>query len=307
MDFAFNSSQVFISLFSLITSIGLLIATWKYWLIRVSYKGHGNFGFKLNQRTKYGQYDVFTCRSILLQLGLLFSLASVVVIISWTSYDAREVKVPEIYEVIDLIEIEPPRTFSDPPKLNLPKLTSPPIVEVSELIESREKPVLIETSVEEPVNAAPSQKIVYQLSNNEIINTPPPRPKEPVFDLPEVFEIVEEMPRFPGCEDITGTVAEKKKCADEKLLDFLYRNLKYPSIARENNVAGRLYIRFIVEKDGSISNGEIIRDIGAGCGEAALNVIMKMDELTGKWTPGKQGHTPVRVKYTLPVTFRLNH
>ena len=104
MDFAFNSSQVFISLFSLITSIGLLIATWKYWLIRVSYKGHGNFGFKLNQRTKYGQYDVFTCRSILLQLGLLFSLASVVVIISWTSYDAREVKVPEIYELIDLIE-----------------------------------------------------------------------------------------------------------------------------------------------------------------------------------------------------------
>ena len=113
------------------------------------------------------------------------------------------------------------------------------------------------------------------------------------------------MPRFPGCENAGGSAAEKKACADKKLLQYLYKNLKYPAIARENGVEGRVYIQFVVERDGSVTDTKIVRDIGAGCGQAALKVVNNMNGLPNKWTPGRQRGTSVRVLYTLPVTFKL--
>ncbi len=105
------------------------------------------------------------------------------------------------------------------------------------------------------------------------------------------------MPLFGGCSD--------KACSDQKLIEYLYKNLKYPAIARENGVEGRVYIQFVVERDGSITDGNIVRDIGAGCGQAALKVVNDMNNLATKWQPGKQRGKAVRVLYTLPVTFRL--
>jgi periplasmic protein TonB len=131
---------------------------------------------------------------------------------------------------------------------------------------------------------------------------PPPQPPKTVED--EIFKVVEQMPRFPGCED-KGTDKEKDDCAKGKMLEYIYKNLKYPAIARENGVEGQAVLQFVVDKDGSITDVKIARDPGAGCGAAAESVILSMNNMGKKWTPGKQRGRAVKVLYTLPVKFKL--
>jgi protein TonB len=89
------------------------------------------------------------------------------------------------------------------------------------------------------------------------------------------------------------------------LLEFLYQNLKYPILARENGIDGTCVIRFLVTKEGTVQRASIIRDIGGGCGEEALRVVNLMGELTHAWTPGRQNGLPVTVQFNLPVQFKL--
>ncbi|MEZ4933545.1 MAG: TonB family protein [Saprospiraceae bacterium] len=117
----------------------------------------------------------------------------------------------------------------------------------------------------------------------------------------EVFKMVEEMPKFPGCAEITDQ-AEQKKCGDQKMLDFIFSNLKYPKEAREKGLEGMVVASFIIEKDGSISGAKIVRSIGGGCDEETLRVINAMPN----WTPGKQGGKAVRVQFNLPIRFKLD-
>ena len=121
----------------------------------------------------------------------------------------------------------------------------------------------------------------------------------------EIFQIVEEMPRFPGCEDMEGTTAEKEACAREKLLTFVYENVVYPDSALLKDIDGTVVLRFVVNKEGEIINDTLLKDIGGGCGEEALRVVKLMNEMPEKWTPGKQGNQPVDVYFTLPVKFKL--
>ncbi len=117
----------------------------------------------------------------------------------------------------------------------------------------------------------------------------------------EVFKVVEEMPRFPGCEEITDA-AERTKCAQTKMLEFIFKNIKYPDEARKNGVEGMSVVKFIVEKDGSISEAEIARSIGSGCDEEVLKVVYLMPN----WIPGKQRGRTVRTQFMLPVKFKLD-
>ena len=94
-------------------------------------------------------------------------------------------------------------------------------------------------------------------------------------------------------------------CAQKKMLEFVYKNIKYPAIARENGIQGRVVIQFVVEKDGSVTDARVVRDIGAGCGAEGLRVVNSMNRMPQKWTPGKQRGKPVRVQFTLPVSFKL--
>lgn len=123
----------------------------------------------------------------------------------------------------------------------------------------------------------------------------------------EIFRVVEEMPRFPGCEDMEGEAKEIKACADRKMLEFLYKNIRYPAIARDNGVEGNVVISVIVEKDGSLTNPKVIRDPGAGLGEEAVRVVEMMADLPEKWTPGVQRGNKVRVQFILPVKFELRN
>lgn len=128
---------------------------------------------------------------------------------------------------------------------------------------------------------------------------------DPVIEKKEpVFKVVEEMPRFPGCEDKTS-LKEKDDCAKMEMLKFLYTGLSYPADARKNGVEGMVLAQFVVDKNGFIEDAKILRDIGGGCGQAALAVINSMNDLPDRWVPGKQRGKAVKVIYTLPIKFKL--
>ena len=123
--------------------------------------------------------------------------------------------------------------------------------------------------------------------------------EEPVEE--EIFKVVEDMPRFPGCENQGLGKNELKSCSQRKMLEYLYSNIKYPNEAKDSGIEGKVVLQFIIEKDGSISNIKILRDIGSGCGNEAVRVVKSMP----KFVTGKSRGKPIRIQYTLPVTFQL--
>jgi len=121
----------------------------------------------------------------------------------------------------------------------------------------------------------------------------------------EVFMIVEQAPRFPGCEDINGTNVTKENCAQKKMFEYIYANLEYPEEARKNSIEGKVIAQFVVGRRGHIEDIKLVKDIGGGCGEAVIKILESMNDFEKKWRPGKQQGRSVRVKYTLPLNFTL--
>ena len=119
-----------------------------------------------------------------------------------------------------------------------------------------------------------------------------------------VYKLVDEMPLFPGCEG-TAYSETRRNCANKKMLEFIYANVKYPATARKAEIEGVAVVRFVVEKDGTISDVEILRNPGEGTGEEALRVVNLMAEQNIKWTPGRQDGKPVNVNFNLPIKFKL--
>jgi protein TonB len=103
----------------------------------------------------------------------------------------------------------------------------------------------------------------------------------------EIFYVVESMPTFRG--------------GDDKIYEYLAQNLRYPTMAREAGIQGRVFVTFVVERDGSITDVNVLRGIGGGCDEEAIRVVESMPN----WTPGKQRGVPVRVQFNLPIKFTL--
>ena len=128
---------------------------------------------------------------------------------------------------------------------------------------------------QEPASAPEIQVVTYA-----------PQPKEAAQG--EVFQVVEEQPMFPG--------------GMGEMMKFLQQNVKYPKEAQDQGKQGRVIVQFVVNKDGSISNDTIVRSVDPLLDAEALRVVRSMPN----WTPGKQKGEPVRVRFTLPVTFRLD-
>ena len=103
-----------------------------------------------------------------------------------------------------------------------------------------------------------------------------------------VYQIVEEIPQFPGGE--------------KALMEYMAKNLTYPQEARDKGIDGRVFVGMVIEKDGSVSNVKVLRGIGSGCDEEAVRVIKSMP----KWKPGMQDGKPVRVSYQIPINFKLS-
>lgn len=198
------------------------------------------------------------------------------------------------------------------------KFTPPPVEPPIETIEITPPPPKQEVEPPATITYLPP-KVVDD--DSPIIETPPPKPEDiegktisnvttegPGSDLmippavvPEitkkidldepdegkVFVAVEQQPQFPNGE--------------KELYKFLAKNIHYPETAVRANVSGKVYVRFVVEKDGSIDNVEIIKGIGFGCNEEAERVVRLMP----KWSPGKQNGKAVRVYYNMPVVYQL--
>ena len=113
------------------------------------------------------------------------------------------------------------------------------------------------------------------------------------------------MPRFPGCEDLAGTDEEKRQCANQEMLKFIYQNVRYPAEARQKGIEGMAVVQFVVNTDGSLENIKLVRDIGGGAGEAAKDVVELMNTENKIWTPGVERGEEVKVQFTLPVRFKL--
>ena len=113
-----------------------------------------------------------------------------------------------------------------------------------------------------------------------------PEPPKHVEET-KVFTVVEQMPMFPG--------------GDAALMSYLAKNINYPTVAAENGVQGRVVIGFVVERDGSITDVNVLRGVDPSLDREAMRVVKSMP----RWTPGKQNGSAVRVKYQVPVAFRL--
>ena len=114
-----------------------------------------------------------------------------------------------------------------------------------------------------------------------------PEPPKHVVEETKIFTVVEQMPMFPG--------------GDAALMGYLRDNMHYPTVAAENGVQGRVVVGFVVERDGSITDVNVLRSVDPSLDREAMRVVKSMP----RWTPGKQNGSAVRVKYQVPVAFRL--
>ncbi len=121
----------------------------------------------------------------------------------------------------------------------------------------------------------------------------------------KIYSVVEEMPRFPGCEVGIMTTEERYECAEKSMLNFIYSNIVYPDSARVHGTEGRVVLQFVVTKNGQVTDPTILKDIGDGCGDEALRVLKLMREQNVIWKPGLKDGQPVSVKYTLPIKFKI--
>ena len=126
---------------------------------------------------------------------------------------------------------------------------------------------------------------VEAVRNDIAVNTPPPAPKEEVTN--KVYDVVEVMPSFPGGQGA--------------LMSYLNSHTKYPVVAQENGVQGRVTVSFVVERDGSITDVHVVRSVDPSLDREAARVISSMPN----WQPGKQNGSAVRVKFNVPVQFKL--
>lgn len=122
----------------------------------------------------------------------------------------------------------------------------------------------------------------------------------------KIFRVVQQMPRFPSDECEAKTIEnDKRACSQNAMLQYIYSNLKYPAAAREAGIEGMSVVQFVVEKDGTVSDIVIAKNIGGGCGEETARVVEQMNKDGIRWIPGQQDGEIVRVKYTLPVKYKL--
>ncbi|MEJ8762169.1 TonB family protein [Phocaeicola sp. HCN-40430] len=209
-----------------------------------------------------------------LLIGLVLILAVMFVAFEWTERDKQVVTDSGVEmpifeeEMIPITEQEEPKQAPPPPE-------APKVEEVLQIAENDAD--VEETTIQssEENNQAVEIKYVAPVVEEE-------EPEEA-----EIFMVVEEMPEFPG------GMAE--------CLKFLGKNIKYPTIAQENGVQGRVIVQFVVNQDGSIVDPVVVRSVDPYLDKEALRVIKTMP----KWKPGKQRGKAVRVKYTVPVTFKL--
>ena len=210
-----------------------------------------------------------------LLIGFVIALGVMFVALEWTQREVEDNS--ELYTAKDISINEEMIPITLPEKKTVPP--PPAAVTKADIIEIVED----DADIEEDIMASTEDNTEWvDLDDYDVVEVEPEPEEE------EIFMVVEDQPEFPG-----GTAA---------LLEYLRKNIKYPAICRENNIQGRVLVTFIVNKDGAIVEPEVVKSVNPSLDKEALRVISTMPN----WKPGSQRGKPVRVKYTVPVNFRLN-
>ncbi|MCF8228271.1 MAG: TonB family protein [Bacteroidales bacterium] len=214
--------------------------------------------------------DLENKKTIFIQIGLIIALGVVLLAFEWKTYEKKEVMEFQ-REDVELVQEEIIQT-----KQEVKPPPPPPPKQVTQ-IEIVEDDVEIEDEIEIDVEADMETEVEEYV----------PVFEEEEVEEAEIFTVVESMPEFPG--------------GQTSLFQYLQKNIEYPEIAKESGIQGRVFVTFVVEKDGSVTDVRVLRGIGGGCDEEAVRVVKSMP----KWNPGKQRGKPVRVQFNLPVKFTL--
>jgi protein TonB len=212
-------------------------------------------------------------RSIFLQIGFVLSLAFVLLAFEWTTietdkfdwdFDRGILVDEEIYEI---------KIIKEKPEVKKVKIITP---------------IFVPDDVDTPDDNLDISAEIDESTENSLDNQPEFTNEEIVTEDNTIYDFVQVFPEFPGGE--------------AALYTFLAKNLKYPKLAREIGVMGKVLVEFIVWKDGTIRDMKILRGLGSGCDEEVIRVINKMP----KWKPGIQGGKRVNVMFRMPISFKLN-
>lgn len=237
-----------------------------------------------------------------LKFSMVVSLALAFMAFNYTSYHDN---LPALImtEPLDQSEIE-----VTPPIMREKKPLPPPPtpkVEVLDIVEPEVEPEFIEDKL--PELPEPDATV----SDNPVIEADGPSspPAPPVLPMPEVEDTeekiwvrAERMPTYHTCSELM-TEADRTTCTQSAIIQHIYDMLRYPSIARENGIEGTVVAGFVIDKQGQLTELEILKDIGGGCGQEVMRVISKL----GTFSPGKQGGRDVSVLYRVPVKFGLKN
>ncbi|HLO89841.1 MAG: energy transducer TonB [Chloroflexota bacterium] len=216
--------------------------------------------------------DLESKKTFFVQIGLIVALAAMLVAFEWKSYDTKQIdistrQVENVEE--EMVEItqqnKPPPPPAPPAQTTLIHIVTDDVDVDDDLVIDAE---------------------ANQLTEIEAYTPPAVTEEEEVAEA-EIFTVVEESPAFPG--------------GDAARIQFLQQNIVYPQMARESGIQGTVYVTFVVERNGAVTDVRVLRGIGGGCDEEAVRVIKAMP----KWNPGKQRGKPVRVQFNMPIKFTL--
>ena len=242
-----------------------------------------------NRNKEYGSYVLRKKYRKYVTISLLMGLLTLSVAVAYPLISAYMNKSKLIREKEKEIGVEmknlrqeeapPPPPPPPPPEALVEKVkfTAPVVVEDTTI----ETGLATQDDLSAKTNTeAPNEEVEVEIKDEgpKVIETP---------QQAEIFTVVEEQPAYPGGE--------------EARIAYLQQNIKYPEEAKELGIQGKVFVTFVVEVDGTITDVRVLRGIGGGCDEEAIRVVKSMP----KWVPGKQRGVPVRVQFNLPIKFTL--
>lgn len=228
------------------------------------------------EQKKTAKADLESKKTVFLQIGLVIALAITLAAFEYKSYDKLEVSGFGDNKFVDVPEemIQITQQQNTPPPPAPPATTTVINIVNNDAIVDDDFKIDAEADENTQMEQYTAPKVTTQVVEEEVSEV-------------EIFTVVEEAPSYPG--------------GDEARIKFLQENIKYPQMARESGIAGTVYVTFVVERDGNVTDVKVMRGIGGGCDEEAIRVIKAMP----KWNPGKQRGKPVRVQFNMPIKFTL--
>ena len=237
----------------------------------------------------YGAYDLRRLYNKHVTISLVISIAILIAGMAYplisSYYAQRRTNYIEKTAGAEFLNMEKPKEEAPPPppppppaaleqkvKFVAPVVTTEEVVETPDIFNQ-------DDLNKKPIEAVALEEVVAEVKE-EVIEVEEKKP---------IFTIVEEMPSFPG--------------GDEPRVKFLRDNIIYPQTATENNIEGTVYVSFVVDSKGNVTDVKLLRGIGGGCDEEALRVV----KLMPAWNPGKQNGKSVRVQFSMPIRFTLNN